>query len=167
MLNDIVDTGTDTRVYLAKKGGGRLAGDIGGSGDQGFAQPPDQVAAERVVDETDGDGAIGIDEIISKPYRAFIDDSGGFLYRMEKIEYTQIGLAGVFQDIPFVGHQHDKAFGGDPLFQPEYLIDSDGVGRITTNSPYGIGGIENEAPGVQDGETVFYVFFKFHNRPQI
>ena len=94
MFDDVVDALLYGLVYLTIEGGAGFAGDVGGSGDEGFAEAFDEMAAEWIVDEADGDGAIFIYEVGGKADGAFVDDGSGLFYSGEEVEDAEVGLAG-------------------------------------------------------------------------
>jgi hypothetical protein len=66
----------------------------------------------------------------------------------------EIGLAGIFQDIPLVGHQDDEAFCFGPLFQLVNFSDRFGIGGIAADAPDRIGRIEDETAGLENREAM-------------
>src|SRR5450756_1213750 len=58
VLHDPVYPVSDFFSDCCEKSRGPLAGDIGGGGYDGFTEALDQMSAERVFDQPDGDGSI-------------------------------------------------------------------------------------------------------------
>src|ERR1700761_8864415 len=147
VFNGIVDSGNDTGIDLVKKGGGRISADVGGRGNDRFTISFDEMPAKGFTDEPDGDGAIGIDEIIGQTYGAFINHRGWLYHRLQVVENAEVGLCGIPEDIPFLGHKDDQAFCSCPLFEIINLCNGSRVGSIAAKSPDGIGGIQDEPAG--------------------
>jgi len=96
VVDGVVDAVEDAGIDLFVEGGGWIAGDVGGGGDDWFAETFDEVFAEGVVDEADGDGTVGVDEVVGEADGAFVDDGGGFGCCLEIVEDAEVGLAGIF-----------------------------------------------------------------------
>ncbi len=156
-MHNIIDAGEDARIDLAIEGGRGFAADVSRSGNDGFAEAFDEVAAEVFVDESDPNRAVGADEVGGQADGAFIDDGSGLRHGLQKIENVWVGLTGVLEDIAWVGHQDDEAFGFGPLFQRIYFTDGFRVGGIAADAPDGIGRIQDEAAGSEDGEAMLDV----------
>jgi 2,3,4,5-tetrahydropyridine-2-carboxylate N-succinyltransferase len=166
VMDDVVDAGEDARIDLAVESGGWFAAHVGRGGDDGSAEAFDEVAAEQFIDNPDPDRSVGTDEVGGYSDGAFIDDGGGFPHGLQEIENARVRLTGVFEDIARVGHQDDKAFGFGALFKRVYFTDGFGDGGVTADAPNGIGWIQDEAAGSEDGnrggDIIFEIQVGFH-----
>ena len=162
VMDHIVDTGDNAGIDVLEKSRRRFTRNIGGSGNDRFAESFDQMPAEKIVYHPDGNRPIGIDKIIRQPDGAGIDHRRRLGHVVQVVEYPQIGRACIFKDIPFVGYQHDEAFRGFPLFEIIHASHSGGIGGITTDAPDRIGGIKDQPAGCKNGKRLFYVFVKIH-----
>lgn len=141
VLYDVTDAFLYPIVDLSKMGRSRLAGDIGGGGNDGLAKSFDQVATKRVVCQTDGYGAVRAGEVFRQAYGTFIDNRRRFLHGVEEVKHPQVGLAGIFQHVPLIGHQYDEAFCLRPLFEGKYFFNGFGIGGVASYTPDGVGRI--------------------------
>lgn len=153
VLYGVVDALFDLIRYFFEGGGGWLSGDVGRGGYDGFSEAFEQVAAERLLYEADGDGAVFVDEVGGEADGVFVDDGGGFSGGLEVVEHAKVGAGNILEYVAFVGQQDDHAFTWGSLFNGVYLFNGLGVGGVAADTPDGIGGIEDGAAVVKHLEA--------------
>jgi hypothetical protein len=158
--HDVIDSCFDAAVDVFEDSRRRISGEIGGSGYDGPAKAFDQVPAKRFVYESDSNRSVHVNQVVRQPHGAFINDGGGFVRSGEEIENAQVRLAGIFEDIPLIGHEDDEAFGFSPLLQGIHFSHGVRIGRIATDAPDRIGRVEEETACPEGGERKVDILVK-------
>ena len=86
VVDRVVHAGYDAWVDLVKERRRGFAGDIGRRGDDGFTESFDEMTAKKIVDQSNGHGAIVGDEIGGETDGAGIDDGRWFGNGVQVIE---------------------------------------------------------------------------------
>jgi len=77
MRNHIVHLAGDFRGNLVEGLRSGFPSDVGGSGDDGLSESADHAAAELMLHDTDGNGAVLVDEFVGQVVGRLVDESGG------------------------------------------------------------------------------------------
>ena len=122
---------------------GGLAGDVGGSGDERMPEGADQLAAEFVLHDAYGDGAVFVDELLRQVVGGGVDESGGSRDVGEQVPRDQGNLLHIHRQ-SLHGIQKDN----HALFLVALLDAVDAhqrllAGGVAADTPHCISGIQN------------------------
>lgn len=125
------------------------------------------MTTKRLVYQPDGNRPVFIDQVVRKPDRTGINNRRRLLRRLQIVENAQVRLARIFQHIAFIRQQHDQAFGQRSFLQSIYLIYRFRVRSVAPDPPDRISGIKDQPPAMQYAQTILYILFEVHTKPQI
>ena len=103
VLNNVVNTVFYFNINIGKNTRRGVARNIGGGGNNGFAEAFDEIFAKPVAYDADGNAVVLWCEVWRQPNSAFVNDRGGFVNAFDIIVHPWVGLGYVFDDIPFIG----------------------------------------------------------------
>ena len=141
---------------------GGLSGNVGGGGDQRSSEGADDLAAELVLYDADGDGAVLVDQLLRQVVGGLIDESGRPRDMREQVPCDQRDLFHVHWQPLHRVEQDDHALFLVALLDAVNPRDGLLVGGVAADTPHSISGIQNHLALFQQGNAFFN--FLFHDR---